>query len=261
MPPRTPGRRHRAASLASVLRRPLALATLLTLAVPAVAQAGKPVPPPPGPSTVQWSGATWHVRDSGGQLQGPGPNRFSSSTNNVWVDASGALHLRITQNKAKWSSAEVFGQGSLGYGTYRWVVDSPLAGLDAQAVLGLFTWSDDPAFNHRELDVEAARWGNASDATNAQFVVQPYDRPGNLRRFTIPVAPSRTTYEMTWSPGQVAFKAYAGLTTIDAWTTTSADVPPPGDEKVHLNLWLFQGRAPQSGKGPEVVVRSFTHTP
>ena len=42
-------------------------------------------------------------------------------------------------------------------------------------VLGLFTWEDHSDVpSNRELDFEFARWGRASDPTNAQFVVQPY---------------------------------------------------------------------------------------
>jgi hypothetical protein len=46
--------------------------------------------------------------------------------------------------------------------------------LDPNMVLGLFTYDSDPAFNNREIDIEASRLGNAADPTNAQFVVQPY---------------------------------------------------------------------------------------
>ena len=45
--------------------------------------------------------------------------------------------------------------------------------LDARAVLGLFTWNDDAPYTHREIDIELSRWDNASDANNAQYVVQP----------------------------------------------------------------------------------------
>jgi hypothetical protein len=38
-------------------------------------------------------------------------------------------------------------------------------------------------------------------------------------------------------------------------------IPHPGDERVHLNLWLDAGRPPTDAQPPEVVVRDFTFTP
>jgi hypothetical protein len=40
-----------------------------------------------------------------------------------------------------------------------------------------------------------------------------------------------------------------------------SDVPKPGDERVHLNLWLFGGAAPANGLGVEIVVESFAFAP
>src|SRR5262245_21295616 len=75
-------------------------------------------PAPPGPRTISFSGKTWLVKSSTGKV-GPGPNYFSDSTDNVWVDAGGRLHLKITKAKGKWSSAEIVSADSFGYGTYR----------------------------------------------------------------------------------------------------------------------------------------------
>jgi hypothetical protein len=56
--------------------------------------------------------------------------------------------------------------------------------LDPNVVLGLFTWSDKAPSAHREIDIEFARWANAADPTNAQYVVQAYGGAGHLARFT-----------------------------------------------------------------------------
>jgi hypothetical protein len=45
------------------------------------------------------------------------------------------------------------------------------------------------------------------------------------------------------------------------WTYTGPDIPVPGDEVVHMNLWLNGGKAPASRKAVEVVVTSFVFTP
>ena len=75
---------------------------------------------------------------------------------------------------------------SFGYGTYRFYVDTAPQKIDRNVTLGLFTWSDAPGYAHREIDVECGTWGNASDANNAQFVVQPYRPRGHLIRYYVP---------------------------------------------------------------------------
>jgi hypothetical protein len=137
------------------------------------------------PNAFQWCGYDWDVKTSGGFLFGPGPNLFSDSAQNVWVDASGRLHLRVTHRNGQWQCAEVFSRRAFGYGTYRFFVESVVDALDPSVVLGLFTYDDDPTGTggHREIDVEMSRWGIAADPTNAQFVIQPYNIGGAMRKF------------------------------------------------------------------------------
>lgn len=211
------------------------------------------------PTTVVFSGSSWAVKTSTGPV-GPGPNVFSDSPQNVWVDASGQLHLRITHRDGQWQSAEVVLDHSLGYGTYRFDLASSIGGLDPNVVLGLFTWSDDPAYHHREIDIEAARWG-ATAADNAQYVVQPSSTAGNLRRFVQPdVAP--TSHAFTWTQKSVSFRsASASDATIASWTYTGRSVPRAGTERTRVNLWLAGGVPPTNGAEVEVVLSAFSFTP
>ena len=227
----------------------------LVLASTALA-AGKPG----YPDRVTWSGGSWQVKTSNAAV-GPGPNIFSKA--NVSVDTAGFLHLRIAKDaQGRWTAAEVIGPASYGYGTYTFTVATPLDQLDRNVVLGLFTWSDRPQYAHREIDVEVARWGNAADPTNAQFVVQPYDKPNHLIRFTATNA-VRTVQQFTWRAGQVSFVSRRLDTgaTVASGVYSGTDVPRPGDERVRLNLWLFGGAAPSNGQPVEVVVESFAFTP
>lgn len=234
----------------------LCLTTLALTVVATSAQAARPSPPQQ-PREIQFSGQTWLVKDSGGAKWGPGPNVFSPSTENVWVDALGRLHLRITKSGSSWRSAEVISKASFGYGTYRWTLASDVSNLDAQVVLGMFTWHDTSAdYAHREIDIEVARWGNASDPTNAQFVVQPYDLPGHMLRYTVPPGTS-STHEFTWREPAIGF-----LSGATAWTfADAAAVPRAGGENARMNLWLFRGRAPSNRLPSEVVFERFEHVP
>jgi hypothetical protein len=209
---------------------------------------------------VTFSGYSWAVKASRGPV-GPGPNIFSDSPDNVSVDSAGQLHLRITSRDGQWRAAEVILDRSLGYGTYRFTLASPAGQLDPNVVLGLFTWSNKAAYNHREIDIELARWGNAATASNAQFVVQPSFHAGNFSSFVqTDAAPS--TLEFTWTAKAVIFRsATASGATIASWTYTGPDVPRSGDERPHINLWLDGGAPPTNGAEVEVVLSGFSFAP
>ena len=232
--------------------RALALIVLTAVTAGLATAAGKPG----YPDRIVWAGRTWQVKSSQSKV-GPGPNYFSASTDNVWVDGFGRLHLRITNRNGRWNCAEVIGTESFGYGTYTFQVASPVDDLDPNVVLGLFTWSDKAAYHHREIDVEFARWGNAGDPTNGQYVVQP----GHLRRVTVPSGAAPTAHGFAWSAGRVDFASAGPGGWSDGWTFAGADVPRAGGENVRLNLWLFGGAAPTNGQEVELVVDSFSFAP
>ncbi|MEI8000457.1 MAG: hypothetical protein WCI50_03815 [Actinomycetes bacterium] len=219
---------------------------------------GGPGPEAAAPAApLTFSGRTWRVKTSTRGV-GPGPNVFSAA--NVSVDPVGRLHLAISRTTRGWSCAEVWLDQSLGYGTYEWQLASDVSALDASAVLGLFTWSDAPDYNHREIDFEASRWGVPNDPTNAQWVVQPFDAPGNLTRWTIGrTVPSVVRF--TWSRSGITFEALAGGVVVSRRVSSGAANPLPGGEQAHMNLWLYQGHAPRNGQPLEVVVDRFTYRP
>ena len=239
------------------------ITALLVTALPMTAAAARPdnpggkPPPPSGPSTIEWSGYQWDVKSHSRKI-GPGPNFFSSD--NVDVQA-GQLHLSITNIGKKWYAAEVINTRSFGYGTYSWTV-GPMGELDPQVVLGLFTWNDDPAYNHREIDFEYAKWGNATDSNNAQYVVQPWDGDGNEHRWEQTAFHVSITHTFTWYPTKVEFQSTtADGTVLEAWTYNGPDVPQEGGENARMNLWLFRGAAPQNGLPVTVVLESFSYEP
>jgi hypothetical protein len=220
---------------------------LVTSATPASAAAHR---------TLLFSGYTWSVKSSAGRV-GPGPNYFSKK--NAWVDSLGRLHLAITKVRRHWVVGEVVNTRSLGSGTYTWVLDSRVDNLDPNMVLGLFTYDSlSSAFNNREIDIEASRWGNASDPTDAQFVVQPYAADGNLTRITQgPWVPA--TFSFSWTATGLSFSAQGASPA--SWTYAGPNRPPAGGEQADMNFWLNGGHAPKDGQGAAVIVQSFTFTP
>jgi len=219
---------------------------------------------PPGgrfDRTLFFGGVQWEVKASDTEVIGPGPNRFSDSADNVWVDAEGNLHLRITYRDGAWHCAELRAAYPMGHGTYSVTMRTAPGTIDRNAVLGFFTWSDDPAHNNREQDIEVSQWGRTK-GTNLDFCLQPADVPGNKRSFTLAKNALDTRLALDWQAGRLTTTATSVATGTElARATFTNGVPPAGDERIRLNLWLFRGVAPASGKSIEVVLRDFTFTP
>jgi len=244
-----PSRSHRSLAILTAL--------LLLAAVPMPVVAARPAPP--GPTTVDWSGFTWTVKSYSRKI-GPGPNFFSAA-NVTHIAATDDLRLQIQRSGNRWTSAEVIANASLGYGTYTWTIKSA-PDVDPNVVIGMFTWNDDPAYAHRELDIEFARWGNAADPTNAQYAVQPWDALGHDHRWTQAPGLTNTVHSFTWAPGRADFLSTTSTgDQIAAYTYAGADVPVPGGENPRINFWLFRGAAPMNGQPTEVVFDSFRFTP
>ena len=214
--------------------------------------------------TLRFSGYIWNVK-AGEARVGPGPNYFSGEPADVWVDKLGRLHLRIVKRGGRWYCSEVYSAKALGFGTYTFTLASRVDQLDKNVVLGLFTWDDAaPEYAYREIDIELSRWGDVA-AANAQFVVQPWDHPGNRHRFEIALSSVFSTHSFRWSAGEIFFSSYLGHAptlgdAIETWSYTGADIPPAGAGHARINLWLNSG-APSNGHSVEVVVESFRFVP
>ena len=218
------------------------------------------------PRIISFSGYNWSVKTSHGKV-GPGPNYFSDSTNSVWVDAQGRLHMKILKDRNRWNCSEVILQASLGYGTYRFYLDSAVDALDPNVVLGLFTWNDVPDYNHREIDIEFSRWGQVNNL-NAQYVVQPYNLPQNIFRWQDPAGLPQSTHSFNWATSSVFLQSLKGLNAtppdpsyIIQQQTLSNGIPVPGGENARINLWLNGGHAPTNGQAVEVIINRFEFAP
>jgi hypothetical protein len=215
--------------------------------------------PPAQQRTVRFSGYDWTVKSSTTPVD-PGPNFFSDTLDNVFVDSQGRLHLKITFRDGKWWAAEVVNTTQFGYGKYAITVESPNVFATDKGIFGAFTYSDDsgPRGANREIDLEFSYF--LAGPNNAQYVVQPFAGPGNLYRFLMP-SPPVSTHSFNWLPFMVNFESSTPSGVIAAWTTTSPSIPLTGDQKFHLNLWLGGGQGPADGQEIEAIISSFTYTP
>jgi hypothetical protein len=216
---------------------------------------------------IQFGRYTWTVRSGHG---GPGPNAWDM--NNVWLDAATNLHLKISQRGGNWLCAEITMRRRLGFGRYQFQTTGRLDRLDDNVVLGLFNYPTGdvgPAGTH-EIDIEFARWGRANNPMG-NFTVWPVEK--GQRQVTKPFAftldEDKMTHRFAWRSGEILFQSMRGHRD-DAQEEVSRWLYAPPEPArfisqqpmpVHINLWLFQGRPPKSGKEVEVIIRAFKFTP
>jgi hypothetical protein len=140
-------------------------------------------------------------------------------------------------------------------------------------VLGLFLY-DIPDTKPHEIDVEFAKWWDPDEPNNAQYVVHPWQNPGNMVRFKVDCnAIDITTHEIIWTPECVEFSSYFGdyplrdpCDIIYSWSYTGPDIPQAKDERARMNFWLLPpkdsapgtpGAPPMDGQEAEIVIKNF----
>jgi hypothetical protein len=209
---------------------------------------------------LHFSGYDWIVRSAASDRGGE-TNSYDPA--NAWVDQRGYLHLRMAEHDGRWSCANVRLTRSLGYGTYRFVVQDS-ADLQPSAVLGIFTLDEGkPDEIRSELDIELSSWGEPGKK-NGQYVVQPYYVPENISRFMVPAG--LVTHTLRWQPGVASFKTTRGPVVVGGSKSVSehifsSGVPTPAAETVHIELYEFHHSKKISQRHAEVVIEKFEYLP
>ena len=202
------------------------------------------------PFLVHFSGYQWEVRQSAAEFGGYEPK-------NAWTDKKGYLHLRITGRPGQWANAEVKLARSLGYGSYRFVVED-VAHLEPSAIFAISS-IDDPG--RREMDLQVSRWGQLEDS-NSQYIVQPWDVPANSVRFSSP--PGTLTNWITWEPARARFRTLReskpGMPAIADHVFTSG-VPAAGGERFTIALYVYDHSPHPMQNEAEIVLESFEFLP
>lgn len=218
-----------------------------------------------GPSSLwkkgalSFSGLNWDVKSG---YYPPGKNHWSAQ--NVWVDEDDWLNLRLTNTGNAWQCAEI-ATGMFGYGLYRFYIAGPVDLLDKNAVLGLFLFPG-PQLPYRanaEIDIELSRWGQEK-APVGNFTVTPA-----TLNFSLPLQGELSTHQFIWLPDRIEFFSFQGhdelsdKTLLGHWVFRSdgnVNIPVP-PLQLHINYWLFKGKAPAQNSQPEMVIRKFVFLP
>jgi hypothetical protein len=224
--------------------------------------AGRPIPgapTPPPPTFISFSGYQWSVfawRHDRLGIEHP------YSAKNISVDTKGFLHLRITGSPKNWTCSQLNLTRSLGYGTYEFTVENS-SKIEPAAVLGMYTWAEQPEQNHREMNINVTHWGDPANK-GAEFVVQPYFLAKNVYRFNEP--PGTATYSFRWEPDGVTFQALPGQSQSRqrspiASHSFNVGVPSPGHENVFMNFCEFPYSDVALKHDAETVIERFQYLP
>lgn len=225
----------------------------------------------PGGRSIEFAGRAWRVKGPG--FFAPGPNNFADDAGNVWVDDQDHLHLRVRRIGATYYSSEIALEDPLDYGDYVFTLRGRLDLLDPNVVLGLFLWEYGPCWlpsnmwwnPYNEIDIEFSRW-NDPNAPVMQYVVQPWDIPGNRHRYDVTFADDEiTSHAFRWLPDRVEWRSWRGgpddeatSPTIQSLTLANAFLPRPGRARVHMNFWW---NVDPPATTQEVVVEDFRFVP
>ena len=206
--------------------------------------------------TIVFSGITWQIRSG---FRNPGGNNWSDSAESVWVDNEGKLHMKIRNINGKWYCSEIYSDKTVGYGEYRFYVANNVEKLNKNVVVGLFTYLND----NNEIDIEFSKWGNSTEKNIGHYVTQPANTAGNKHDFDLNLLGNNSTHRFIWEPHRINFKSWQVLDinssdnpVIEDWDYYGDDIPIPGSEKLCLNIWLYNGMAPDDGNEVEVIIRA-----
>lgn len=174
-------------------------------------------------------GYAWNVRDTQGQIEGPGNNKWSqtnvvNNTDNILLDCGGC-------------SAEIYLEQPLGYGLYEFEVEcSPF--LSKGIVAGIFLYKDDK----NEVDIELGRW-DKTFSRNAQHVLQKTGDKVRMFNFQ-----SDNKMSIDFRKDKIICNLNGGVTTF----YNSID----NNACVHINLWTYGTPAHE-----QIKLKDFKFTP
>ena len=226
-----------------------------------------PTPTPtPGSqvTSINWAGYNWEVTDYHG-------TKFT--TNNVWVDSQGKLHMKTIYENGKWECPNLVMPGNIGYGTLKWTVDTDIQNIqDSQNggnpyfVFAPFTYDNTLSnYAYGEIDIEHCKWGNPDLPSNTDWTIHSADDHVEYKHIT----GANNTYTLTWNPNLIKFDVQGPSQPDMSFSYTNSSMIPPVSGNMQ---WLFyigewhweQGQAPPNNASyyeAEVVLSSFQYIP
>jgi hypothetical protein len=204
---------------------------------------------------ILFSNYEWNIKSSSRKV-GPGLNYFSSSSENVYVDEKGKLHLKVIKKDDQLYSTEISLTESLGYGEYSFKIENDFTSFEDDIVFGFFLWDDDDCLNdHKEVDIEFSKWGNPKSNFNLQYIVHPFSDSSSSRFYLNTTG--NTLHKIIWIKDKIEFISLS-LTDnkiIRTWQF-NGKIPSPGNEKLKINLWAAGAKRIKSET--EAIISDFS---
>lgn len=209
--------------------------------------------------TIEFAGIEWNIIKG---RSNPGSNNWSDSPDIVWVDSNGCLHLKVKKVGSTWYCADIYAKQSFGFGEYQFYVASNVERFARNIVAGFFTYEND----HREIDIEFSKWGKSRNVSG-WYTIQPPNK-NNQKCFDLNLLGNYSTHKFTWNKNSIYFESYHGhhLTLpssdflINQWSYTGSDIPTAGNERLHINFYLYKGALLFNQKEEEIIINAV-HVP
>jgi hypothetical protein len=211
---------------------------------------------PPTMATVDFCGYTWSVEDGG-----------AYSNQNVWLDTSGYMHLKVRNDSGNWTCAKVTSTSNIGSGILQWQIIGNHDTLDKNVVLSLY--GDRGIDGQDEIDIQFSKFG-ADSGNNGMFTVYPnvpgYSKVTNA--FTYSLSGTESTARYKWSSTRIIFllmNGFQSITSTSGLITQWSYLPslpsryiPQESMPVIMSLDLHNGAPPSDSQEVEMVIKNFT---
>jgi hypothetical protein len=217
-------------------------------------------------TVLNWAGYQWNVRNNPDAIFG----NESFSSNNVWVDSVGYLHLKLSYDSTKnqWWCAELSSQTNFSFGVLLFYVDGQIDQLDPNVVFSIFTYNEVTV--RPEIVMEFSTF-DQQDSGTPNLWYQVFPDNVNMDTVTaygqITLNGTYTTQRMDWKTDSLILQSQYNFTQnpnsqvfcqfiLD--TSRLLSVPQQASP-VHLSVWL-DGNAPTDGQEVEIIVQNFFYT-
>lgn len=220
--------------------------------------------------TFTWKGYEWEKRTSAGAPAHNG--QWNPDGVIVAPDGSVALNLSNPTGDSPYSAEFLSVQEGWGYGTYTVTVDAALSTMHHNVVFGglfLYDSSDSAPITHREIDVhETSAWGGEFAPTVAHTYWRDVAGVNTSEAEYVPVpAETLQTHVLIWQQDRLTYRSYLGGAATGTpyhETVFFDDVPTPGNEKVHFNLWSFaldgDTATADTTSNTTVIIKDFSYS-
>lgn len=194
----------------------------------------------------------------------------SFSSNNVWVDSVGYLHLKLSYDSTnnQWWCAELSSQTNFSFGVLLFYVDGQIDQLDPNVIFSIFTYNEVTV--RPEIVMEFSTF-DQQDSGTPNLWYQVFPDNVNMDTVTaygqITLNGTYTTQRMDWKTDSLILQSQYNFTQnpnsqvfcqfiLD--TSRLLSVPQQASP-VHLSVWL-DGNAPTDGQEVEIIVQNFFYT-